>query len=234
MHEIPLLGIKFSNVSVPPHELTLARDEDVSIGEVEFGRNGHVEAMNDEVLVSLTYESLQANEAPDGQLLGFDMSLFRRIRSFGLRAKNGQVINLYDMPEGWSSFFSIDPSKTSQRSVARPDSRTTIVTDKPILTPAGILTHLHEAGHAWTTDFDEEMESRSALFNRSRSLKPNERDLILTHEANAWAYAFNKLDPVVGDRAKTFYVADLVRYAYDDCLASYERIIEELYHTGGS
>lgn len=227
----PLLGLDFSSAPIVLEALPAVGKEHVLIGDGSFGRNGCLEARSGDLLFSLSHSPAESNSTSEAffDYLGSDRGLFKNITQFSLSAKSGQMLDLVDLPDGWTSYFSIDPGKTNKVSVASSTYKSTVLRELPLLTPAGILVHLHEVGHAHTTDFEMGNTSRIALDEKKRPLTTEEKDIILIQEANAWSFAFNKLRAFLStDPSATFYMGDLLRFAYESCLVSYELEIENL------
>lgn len=231
--DIPLLGVDPELFKSPVENLAVVGNERKPIGHPmsEYGTSGYFEVRNGEVALSVIYDHPDALGVPRSFFNNFDLDSdqFRVLQRLVLSDKNGHGLSLLSLPEGWTSLFSIEPSQTEGLDFASPSYKTTVVATEDILSPAGITVHLHEIGHAIVTDFSLEKEVRAAFNKRTRTLSPSERDLLLAHEANAWAYAFNKLAPfLTRNEGGTFYVGDLASYAYGSCLGSYETVMEQL------
>lgn len=226
-NEIPLLGVDARAFQFLDG-LTVAERENVPIGNIEFGKQGHIEASNGEVALVIDYAS--PVESVDRVLIKYGLNLadIRVLEQFSLRSlTRGDTVNLLENPSAWTSYFAV--RKQNVISFANPYYFATGVTDQDMLTPAGILTHLHEQGHAHTTDFERYMKISRVLRARSGLLSPDEQDVILTSEANAWAFAFNKLSPFLSNnRSHTFYTADLIDFAYGRSMHTYEKDLESL------
>lgn len=114
--DVPLLGIDTTVFRSPLKDLVVVGNETRPIGHpaCEYGTSGFFEVHNEEVALSVIYDHPEAYEVSDELFvkLGLDLSQYRVLQRMVLRDRNGQVLNLLDLPENWISLFSVDPSKT--------------------------------------------------------------------------------------------------------------------------
>lgn len=228
--ETPLLGLDFDS-DVLIHEFPSVGRETFPLGNPVYERNGQIEEGNGEVSLTLSYQHPdEISGAPEFfRAIKYDKEQYRAITGFSIRARDGQTVNLVDLPEGWRSFFSVDANSTLDlQDTTYPDYKFTVISRANLMTPVGVFSHLHEIGHVYTTDFEKEDDARRSMHdeNSTRMISPQETEDILVEEANAWTFALNRLMPVLStDPSDTFYIGDLRRYAYDYILGGYEAII---------
>lgn len=177
-----------------------------SFGNIDYKKEGNVCVENETVRLEIDYSFADPNdfflelEDYDYMESSFGGTVARRedwriLNRFIVHNKktNIEIDLLEDLPDQFQILFS-PFSKRNNGSARIEDSRCLIWND--ISTIDGILTTLHEIGHCVdykkTPDWEKWLET-----NIDNAVDKDELNLVLLKERSAWAYALNKIRPLL-------------------------------------
>lgn len=177
-----------------------------SIGNVEYGKEGKVCLENEKLRLEFNYDFADPNEFMleledydyiDGSSGGVITKLedWRILRKFVIDDKksNVKIDILDDLPKHFQVFF--NPFSKRENGAASVEENRCLVWGD-ISSVRGMLTLLHEIGHC--VDFEKASDWEKWLETSIDQAKDEEGlNYVFSKERNAWAYALNKIRPLL-------------------------------------
>ena len=235
--ESPLQYLEKHDEPTDPRKLeTALRNLSEPIGRVEYSSDDEVNIKSDSFNLGYKYYQISDIDLDTLSDLNIQTEDIKGIKNlhFG-KANNSASINFNEIiPEGYRVYMVSGHKSQWSDFVSIKDK--IIVLNGDIRIPETILALLHEIGHIHADPKKQEDSFAPEPNQDRRTINADDLARKLLNERDAWAYALKKIKPFFykgEDQDKAIRKEDVIAYAKDKCLQSYNKwaskLIDERY-----